>query len=310
MVLNLNEDLTQLREQYAKLIYFAWKFHSPYQQIMFVLASDDFNQAFMRMKYIQQLTDYRKKQLEAISAVMAVLNKKVKSLQEKRQAKQQILQKISNEKQLLAQAKEQQSITLKKLKAKEQSLRAQYQKERRAANQLKKRIARLIAAESRRSRRNKKATKKTGTYMLTPAEKIISSKFQANKAHLPWPTLRGVITGHFGKHEHKLIKGIMVNNDGIYITTTPNAKVRSIFKGEVRQVFEVPGKHYVVLIKHGLFITLYTGLKSVSVKAGDKVASKQTIGIAYTDAETKKTTIELQIWKGTKPVNPELWLAH
>ncbi len=306
----LNDDLTQLRQQYAKLIYFAWKYHSPYQQIMFVLAADDFNQAFMRMKYIQQLTDYRKRQVEAIAAIMAVLNTKVQALQDKRLQKQQVLGKISNEKQLLAQAKQQQQQTLEKLKKKEASLRSQYKKERAAANRLKKRIAALIAAEARRSKHNKKATKKSGTYMLTPAEKLISSKFQANKGHLPWPTIRGVITEHFGRHEHKLMKGVIVNNDGVYISTTANSKVRAIFKGEVRQIFEVPGKHYVVLIKHGLFITVYTGLKSVSVKVGTKVSAKQTIGIAYTDSDTKKTIVELQIWKGTQKVNPELWLAH
>ncbi|HIE16209.1 MAG TPA: M23 family metallopeptidase, partial [Bacteroidales bacterium] len=114
----------------------------------------------------------------------------------------------------------------------------------------------------------------------------------------------------FGTHEHPLIKGIKINNDGIYISVPEGSKVRAIFKGEVRKVFEIPGKHKLVLIRHGDYFSVYAGLSEVYVKEGEKVKTKQEIGKVYTDTEEHKTVLELQIWKGSVKVNPQYWLAR
>ena len=41
---NLEEQLQQLRNEYASMIRYAWKNRNVYQQLMFVVASNDFNQ--------------------------------------------------------------------------------------------------------------------------------------------------------------------------------------------------------------------------------------------------------------------------
>jgi septal ring factor EnvC (AmiA/AmiB activator) len=310
IVASLQEDLKEIKKQYARLIYFAWKHSSPYEQIMYVLASESFNQAFMRVKYLQQISDYRKKQAEAIKDIMDILQKKSDDLKQKQQQKQQLLAKLESERQKLTQSKKKQKETIASLQQREKELLEKYKKQQKAAAELKRKVARLIEEEARRARQKSKKSKGSKTkYVLTPEEKIIAGNFKANYGKLPWPVKKGVITGKFGTHEHAVLKGIKVNNDGIYISTVPGATVRSIFKGEVRKVFEVPGKHKIVIIKHGSFYSVYGNLKKVFVKEGDKVQTKQAIGIAYTD-ENNKTEIELQIWQGLKKVNPEYWLAH
>jgi septal ring factor EnvC (AmiA/AmiB activator) len=70
----------------------------------------------------------------------------------------------------------------------------------------------------------------------------------------------------------------------------------------------VTGYGKVVIIRHGEYLSLYTNLEEVTVKAGDKITSKQTIGsVAFNDDEDK-TVMNLQIWKGQKILNPEDWL--
>ena len=51
----------------------------------------------------------------------------------------------------------------------------------------------------------------------------------------------------------------------------------------------------------------HTGLTSVSVKAGDKVSTKQTIGTAYTDDD--RTEVHLEIWKNTTLLDPAAWIS-
>ncbi len=313
IVHSLKEDLEEIKKQYAKLIYFAWKNSSPYQQIMYVLASETFNQAFMRIKYLQQISDYRKKQTEAIKDIMSVLEKKSAELEQKRAEKQHLIEKLKAEQENLTRSKAEKKEAIQHLQQKEKELLDKLRKQQATAAELKRKIAKLIEEEARKARerakKNKKSRKTKSGFYLTPEEKIISGNFNANKGKLPWPVKKGIITGRFGTHEHAVLKGIKVNNDGIFIATVKGAAVRAIFDGEVRKVFEVPGKHKIVLIKHGNYYSVYGNLKQVFVKEGDKVSAKQTIGVAYTD-ENNKTEIELQIWQGFKKVNPEIWLAH
>ncbi len=315
IVNSLKQDLESLKEQYAKLIYFAWKNRSSYQQLMFILSAENFNQAFMRMKYLQQLTAYREKQAAAIKDILSLLESKVKELNDKKLEKEAILKQIEEEKIVLANEKQEQSKTVEKLKQKESELITKLKKQQKAAVSLKKKVAKIIAEEARKAReaaKKKHPNSKPATskgFVLTPEEKIIAADFATNKGHLPWPTTKGIITGTFGTHEHPLIKGVKVNNDGVYISAPSGSKARAIFKGEVRKVFEIPGKHKLVLIRHGNYFSVYANLSEVYVKEGQKVSTKQEIGKVYTDPEDHKTVVELQIWKGSIKVNPQYWLA-
>ncbi|MCD6365986.1 MAG: peptidoglycan DD-metalloendopeptidase family protein, partial [Bacteroidales bacterium] len=315
IVNSLKQDLESLKEQYAKLIYFAWKNRSSYQQLMFILSAENFNQAFMRMKYLQQLTAYREKQAAAIKDILSLLESKVKELNDRKLEKEAILKQIEEEKIVLANEKQEQSKTVEKLKQKESELITKLKKQRKAAVALKKKVAKIIAEEARKAREaaNKKHPNSkpatTKGFVLTPEEKIIAADFATNKSHLPWPTTKGIITGTFGTHEHPLIKGVKVNNDGVYISAPKGSKARVIFKGEVRKVFEIPGKHKLVLVRHGNYFSVYANLSEVFVKEGQKVSTKQEIGTVYTDPDDHKTVLELQIWKGSIKVNPQYWLA-
>ncbi len=58
----MEKDLVQLKQEYAKMIYYAFIHKSQKDKIMFVMAAESFNQAYKRLKYIQQYTTYRKSQ--------------------------------------------------------------------------------------------------------------------------------------------------------------------------------------------------------------------------------------------------------
>ena len=136
----------------------------------------------------------------------------------------------------------------------------------------------------------------------------LSEDFASNKGKLPWPVAKGVITIGFGEQEHPTIKGFMINNNGVEIATSKGSTARAVFGGVVTGVTTVPGIGKIVIIRHGEYLSVYSNLDEVSVKAGDKIALKQNIGAVAYDSEDNRTAINFQIWKGQRILNPQEWL--
>ena len=146
------------------------------------------------------------------------------------------------------------------------------------------------------------------SFAMTPEARALANNFASNKGALPWPVERGIITGKFGKHPHPIVKGVIVDNPHIEITTEEKAIVRSVFEGEVSSVVPIPGANVMVLVRHGNYFTVYSNLINVKVKAGDVVSLKEPIGTAFTDEEGK-TMVQLGIWKDADIQDPNPWLA-
>ena len=146
------------------------------------------------------------------------------------------------------------------------------------------------------------------SFAMTPEARALANNFASNKGALPWPVERGIITGKFGKHPHPIVKGVIVDNPHIEITTEENATVRSVFEGEVSSVVPIPGANVMVLVRHGNYFTVYSNLINVKVKAGDVVSLKEPIGTAFTDEEGKNM-VQLGIWKDADIQDPNPWLA-
>ncbi|OFX23515.1 MAG: hypothetical protein A2033_16195 [Bacteroidetes bacterium GWA2_31_9] len=313
MVINsLEADMKKLKEQYAKMIIHAYKHRNSFDNLMFILAADNFNQAYKRLKYLQQYSEYRKKQAELINKTQTVLKSKISELEVKRSEKENLLKSKQEENIMLSLEKSEQDKIVTSLKNKESELKKQLAEQYETSKKLQKEIERIIAEEARKAaeRAKTKTTTKanaTSSFDLTPEEKLISDKFDSNKGLLPWPTERGIITGLFGEHPHPVLSNITISNNGIDISTTAGAEARVIFDGEVSKVVTIPGANKAILIRHGIFFTLYSNLSAVSVKSGDHVTTKQSIGKIET--EGNKTTLHFEIWQESNKLNPAIWLT-
>ena len=149
-----------------------------------------------------------------------------------------------------------------------------------------------------------------GGYAMTKAEKRLSDDFASNKGRLPYPVSgRHTIVATFGEQQHQELKYVRTNNSGIDIQTSPGADARAVFNGEVTRVFVVPGYNNSVIVRHGNYLTVYSNLSQVYVKAGDKVSTRQAIGKIFTDTEDGNATIlHFQLWKEKTKLNPAPWL--
>jgi septal ring factor EnvC (AmiA/AmiB activator) len=302
----MNSDITELKKEYAELIRSAYRNRNAYDQILFLLSAENANQAYRRHLYMKHYTAYRESQAEIIEAIQLVLNHKAENLEQQKLIKLQLITDTKKEAQQLSQEKTQKNSEVQKLQKEQQSLRKKLQQQREIEQRLEREIQKIIEEEARKS----KAVGATG-FSLTPEQKLTGESFVQNKKRLPWPVERGVITEHFGINQHPVLTNVQTRNNGISIATEAGAKVRTIFNGEVSRVFGITGGNTAVIVRHGKYLSVYSNLREVTVKMGDKVTTKQTIGTVYTDAEDgNKSILKFQIWLENQKLNPEDWIGR
>ena len=305
LVSSLNADLEGLKKEYANMIVFAQRNQTNYSKVLFLLSSNSFNQAYKRLMYLRQYTEYRKKQAELIIWIHDLVEAKVTHLQLQRSQKETLLQSKQKEAKQLSKEKNQQGQYLTSLQQKQKDFKKKLAEQQHIEAQLSHEIERVIEEEVKKA---KKVGKEK--FQMTHEEKLVSGQFEQNKRHIPWPVERGVITDHFGIHEHAVLKNIQVKNNGIDISTAHGAIARSVFAGEVSRVFEISGGNKAVIIRHGKYLTVYSNLINIQVKSGQKVSIKQAIGTIATDSdEGDKTVLKFQIWKENVKLNPEDWIS-
>ncbi len=302
----LSDDLEKMKTEYAKLIRMTYLGRTPSGQLFFLFSAESFNQAYRRLLYMRRYTAYRNNQAELMKTLQQLLNEKAEDLEKLKSTRQQLLDEARNETEKLAQEKSKQNREVQDLKRRQQDLKSKLQQQRSVEQQLEREIQRIIEEEAR-----KKRDAGEPAYALTPEQKLVGDSFAQNKLKLPWPVERGVITERFGIHRHPVLENVQVRNNGINIATETNAGVRAVFNGEVSRVFGISGGNSAVIIRHGNYLTVYSNLKEVIVKKGDKVSVHQKIGTVYTDADDEnKSILKFQIWRENQKLNPEEWISR
>ncbi|MBC7863609.1 MAG: peptidase M23, partial [Bacteroidia bacterium] len=114
-----NAELDTLKNRYKKMVYYAYRNKQAYNKIMFVFASDDFNQAYGRVKYMQEINVKRHSHADSIVKKQTLLTEEQKDLQGKISEKKSLLGSEETEKISLAKEKTEQEEMLGKLSSKE-----------------------------------------------------------------------------------------------------------------------------------------------------------------------------------------------
>ena len=308
----LETDLEELRESYARMIRHAARNRDTNQRLMFIFSSSDVNQAYLRLRYLQQYGRHRRKQADRIQETQAKLEEQIATLEAERERQEELLRRQRDEVRELAREQTEQEQSVERLKSREEELRRQLQQQEREAQALQDEIRRVIAEERRRAQERAEAEGRetTDMFAMTPEEQLISDNFAGNRGSLPWPVERGVITSNFGQQAHPVLPGIQISNNGIDISTAAGEPARAIFEGTVSRVISVPGGFYAVIIRHGEYLSVYSNLSDVFVRNGQSVDIREEIGVVGTNHREAKTTLHLEIWKGNDKQNPAAWIAR
>lgn len=306
----LKQELESLKANYTQVINQAYKSRSKYSRTMFLLSSDNFNQANKRLKYIEQYTKYIKEQGEYIIKSKDELSLAIANLEQQKKEKLSLMSSKEKEKYNLEVEKEQKEKFVFVLKKKRKELLKDIKAKQRKTSRLQLEIRKIILSEIKKSREKAKKQNKETKYGLTAEAKILASKFRQNKKLLPWPVKRGVVTSRYGKHPHPTMKNIIIVNHGVDIATNRGASARAIFDGEVSSIIISKGGAKTVLVQHGNYYTVYSNLDKIDVVKGQKVKTKQKIGDIYTSSATGETVLKFQLWVDKNEENPSNWIYN
>jgi len=264
---------------------------------IYLLSAQSISQALARWVYLRQYKSFISQQLKLLAQKREKHQAIIVELEENKKVKTMLFTEEEQHKKEIQDEQKSQQALVNDLGKKEKKLKTELADTQAKKKKLDDEISRLIREEG---------NKMTSSGLsAAPETKALNEQFAVNKGKLPWPVSKGLITDHFGEHPHPVLKGILVQNNGIDIQAEAKAAVKSLFNGTVASVTKIPGYDYMVMVRHGLYFTVYSKIVSVSVKRGDAVTTGQLLG--YLGSEEPE--LHLEIWQDKTKLNPETWLA-
>ena len=292
----LQARVDTLTNHYSRLVLSAYKNRDSRIWYMYMLASENIGQAFRRYSYFKNLSNQMNQEAKEILKMQEALVSEREQLAAMRKEAQEVKSERVKELEKLHKEEAQADNVVRKLKKNRKTYQNQLAAKKKEVVALNKEIERIVAA----------AMKGTSKKKSEPIDYKLAEEFSKNKGKLPWPA-DGPVVGRFGRHFHPVFKNLeLPPNNGMDIALAKGSGVKAVFNGVVKQVLVMPGYNQCVLVQHGNYFTFYCKLKSVNVKAGAKVKTGDVIGTV--DTINGDTQLHFEVWKGTKPQNPESWL--
>ncbi len=292
----LNTQLEYEKKKYSELIVQADKIKNSMYQNFDLFSFDNLYKSFRQFLFIKNLSDYRAKKIKRIK---------------------DIKNEIANVTVSLDESKNKRSILAERLGV-EQSFITKYKNNRRDI------IAQFKAELSNKTQENAqpkvvqgdiyrpdsvslaKASKPADTHNNVSEQDAFL--FEVQKGYLEWPVKNSVIISSFGEKKHPVYDKITIRNDGINFLVPAFSEVNVVYDGEVSKIVSLPTNQFAIIIKHGTYFTVYSGLDHIKVESGDVVQKGDVIG-NFENYENK-LILNFQIWQGTNKINPYHWLKQ
>ena len=295
----LQARVDTLTDHYSRLVVSAYKNRDSRIWYMYMLASDNLGQAFRRYSYFKNLSSQMNDEARKIKAAQEELVRERETLAAMKREAQKVKDERVKELEKLRSEEAQADKVVKNLQKNRKTYQKQLSSKKKQIDALNKEIERIVANAM-------KGQSGSSGKKQEPIDYKLAEEFSKNKGKLPWP-VNGPVVGRFGRQFHPVFKNLeLPPNNGIDVAVGKGTEVKSVFKGVVKQVFVMPGYNQCVLIRHGNYFTFYCKLKTVNVKAGDKVGTGDVIG--KVDTINGDTQLHFEVWQNTKPQNPETWL--
>ncbi len=297
---SLHYQIDIIKNDYKKLIVYSQKTKDKNSLLLLLLSSKDFNQAYKRIKFYQQILRYKTQIAERYNYTINTIkeeNSRLKdnvSMLEKKQ-----IEKIEELKNL----KKEEKVYLQKvniLNSKKKELLAELEEQKKVTRKINEEIKRIIEEEAKKESGRLKNTNDN-------AKTLLSNNFKDNIGKFKLPVNNGIITGNYGESFHPILKEVKIKNNGVDITLSQKSDVYTIFKGEVRKIFRIPGSNLAIIIRHGKYLSVYSNLSVINVNVGQELNSYQKIGEINLQKGEETAILHFELWNETKTEDPAKW---
>ncbi len=296
---DLNRRLDTLKKEYVQIAWYLYKNDNNYNRLIFLFSAKSFNQAYQRLRYLDEISAYIRKEAARIEQLETEKKVRLARLVRDKARKKRLLDNETTQLSQLQLEQHQKKLLQQKLNSRQKNLRAQLRRKQKEAKQLEARIRKAITSANTTAAGTAKKT--------TTAELRLSSTFLANKGHLPWPVKYGVVSQTFGIHNHPVLKHVQIKNNGINIATSKGSRALAVFPGRVANIVHITNTNIAVILKHGNYYTVYSGLDKVSVRRNQQVSRGEPLGTIHTNLQGE-TELHFEVWHNKALQNPAYWL--
>ena len=291
---------------YNRLVRGAYKNRDSRLWYMYILSSENIGQAVRRFGYLKGLSRNMSDQAKHIQETAAALELEKDRLAGLREEAQVLRGQRQADVDALRSEEGESASLVARLEKDRKKYQNDLKKKNREVEALNREIAEIIRKATAKPKSGGKSTAKGGKTTSTAIDETLSKNFAANKGRLPWP-VEGTVIESYGQHYHPVYKNVKLPfNNGVTLAVARGAQAKAVFDGTVSQVVVIPGYNQCVLVQHGSYFTFYCKLKSVTVKAGEKVKTGQVLGTV--DTLSGEDQFHFQLWQERNPQNPENWL--
>jgi septal ring factor EnvC (AmiA/AmiB activator) len=298
----LNSRELSLKNELSKMILKSYKKRSDLNKIMFIFSSTSFAQAYKRIQYFKQYSNFQNKTINKIKSTTKEINITIKVLDSQKIDKQNLIKENKIIKKELSDEYVKLNGLIFNINKNQKAFVSQIKSKQKLSREIDRKINKLIAEAIAKSKKNQTSIS------LTAEAQLISKNFNTNKGKLPWPVSKGYVVLGFGKQPHPIVKTTIIQSNGVRIRTSKDIQARSIFNGVIYSIILSKNNTYTVLIQHGNFFTVYKNLSEIFISKGDKVSTKELIGKIATDVSTQQTILSFSIFKDGTPQNPSSWI--
>lgn len=291
---------------YNRLVRGAYKNRDSRLWYMYILSSENIGQAVRRFGYLKGLSRNMSEQAKNIQETAAALELEKDRLAGLREEAQVLRGQRQADVDALRGEEGESASLVARLEKDRRKYQNDLRKKNREVEALNREIAEIIRKATAKPKSGGKSTAKGGKTTSTAVDETLSKNFASNKGRLPWP-VEGTVIESYGQHYHPVYKNVKLPfNNGVTLAVSRGAQAKAVFDGTVSQVVVIPGYNQCVLVQHGAYFTFYCKLKSVTVKAGEKVKTGQVLGTV--DTLSGEDQFHFQLWQERTPQNPENWL--
>lgn len=306
VIARLKKEYKGKQDKYAAAVKHLYKWRSGYDEWMFIISAADVTESFRRMRYLRQYGSWREQEAHALARQRMATESVQEKLALVRQDREQVLENVKKERDLLARKQKLQEEALANLKQRQKELKTALAADKKKQAEIQRQITKLIEQERKAAQQaNKKGSSsasgssaaKPGVYSPQEVQQLTGS-FRQNKGKMPYP-----VDSNYSILTHYTRDG----NYSITLSTAVGAHACAVFEGAVSKVVRT-SEDWTVIINHGDYMSVYSGLSVCHVKEGQKVKMRQSIGVIKSDIDGKRAELMFWIYGKSDAENPELWL--
>jgi murein hydrolase activator len=178
----LKTSLSDLKKRYAELVRYTYKNRASQSVLMFLFSSKNFNEAMRKYNYVKQYRNFRKLQAQQITNTSTELNQTINSLEEQKNAKDNILLVQLEQQKVIAAESEQKNQVVLGLKGQEKVLLANIAEKKKTADLVNRAINAAIKREIEIARKKAEEERRKVAAAKAEQDRMVKEKAKAEAA--------------------------------------------------------------------------------------------------------------------------------